>query len=161
MTFFSEDRAAELRQLFFESAQEILQSLNEEALRLEKTPGDAEITRNIRRAVHTLKGDSAAVGCRELSQITHELEDALAPEVTNSAAGAELVELVLCAADTFDGLLAAYRGNLRLPSIEPLRALIAKLRSGAGAKSQTAAPASSAPAVSFSEYQQLVIRVPI
>ena len=157
MSFFSEDRAAELRQLFFESAQEILQSLNEEALRLEKTPGDAEITRNIRRAVHTLKGDSAAVGCRELSQIAHELEDALAPEVTSAAAGAELVELVLCAADTFDGLLAAYRGNLRLPSIEPLRALIAKLRSGAGAKSQTAAPASSAPAVSFSEYQQLLI----
>jgi two-component system, chemotaxis family, sensor kinase CheA len=157
VSFFSEDRAAELRQLFFESAQEILQSLNEEALRLEKTPGDAEITRNIRRAVHTLKGDSAAVGCRELSQIAHELEDALAPEVTSAAAGAELVELVLCAADTFDGLLAAYRGNLRLPSIEPLRALIAKLRSGAGAKSQTAAPASSAPAVSFSEYQQLLI----
>ena len=158
MSFFSEDRAAELRQLFFESAQEILQSLNEEALRLEKTPGDAEITRNIRRAVHTLKGDSAAVGCRELSQITHELEDALAPEVTSAAAGAELVELVLCAADTFDGLLAAYRGNLQLPSIAPLQALIAKLRSGAGAKSQTAAPASSATAVSFSEYQQLLIQ---
>ena len=157
MSFFSEDRAAELRQLFFESAQEILQSLNEEALHLEKNPGDAEIARSIRRGVHTLKGDSAAVGCRELSQIAHELEDALAPEVTSAAPGAELVDLVLCAADTFDGLLAAYRGNLRLPSVEPLRALIAKLRSGAGVKSQTTSPAPSASAFSWSEYQQLAI----
>ncbi|HEX6908461.1 MAG TPA: chemotaxis protein CheA, partial [Terriglobales bacterium] len=157
MSFFSEDRAAELRQLFFESSQEILQSLNEEALHLEKNPGDAEIARNIRRAVHTLKGDSATVGCRELSQIAHELEDALAPEVTSATPGAELVELVLCAADTFDGLLAAYRGNLQLPSVEPLRTLIAKLRSGAGVKSPTASPAPSATALSWSEYQQLAI----
>ncbi|HYL94225.1 MAG TPA: Hpt domain-containing protein, partial [Terriglobales bacterium] len=101
MNFFSDDRMAELRQLFFESAQEILQALNEEALRLEKAPQDAEIVRSIRRAVHTLKGDSAAVGFRELSQIAHELEDALTPEVASAAPAAELVELVLSAADTF------------------------------------------------------------
>jgi two-component system chemotaxis sensor kinase CheA len=157
VSFFSEDRAAELRQLFFESAQEILQTLNQEALRLEKTPGDAEIARGIRRAVHTLKGDSAAVGLRELSQIAHELEDALAPEVTSSAPAAELVELVLSAADTFDGLLAAYRGNLQLPSVEPLRAAIARLRSGPGGKTQVVPRSSSAPAISWSEYQQLAI----
>ena len=157
MSFFPEDRAAELRQLFFESAQEILQTLNQEALRLEKAPGEADIVRAIRRAVHTLKGDSAAVGLRELSQIAHELEDALAPEVTSSAPGAELVELVLSAADTFDGLLAAYRGNLQLPSVEPLRAAILKLRSGARAEPQTPSRAPSASAISWSEYQQLGI----
>ena len=32
-------RPAELRELFFESAQELLQTLNEEALKLEKAPG--------------------------------------------------------------------------------------------------------------------------
>ncbi len=156
MSLFSEDRAAELRQLFFESAQEILQTLNEEALRLEKTPGDGEIVRGIRRAVHTLKGDSAAVGFRELSQMAHELEDALTPEAASSAPAGELVELVLCAADTFDGLLAAYRGNLQLPSVEPLRASIATLRSGAGvqAPSPSRTPAAAA---SWSEYQQLAI----
>jgi two-component system, chemotaxis family, sensor kinase CheA len=157
VSYFSEDRAAELRQLFFESAQEILQALNEEALRLEKTPGDAEIVRSIRRAVHTLKGDSAAVGFRELSQIAHELEDALAPEVTTATPSTELVELVLGAADTFDGLLAAYRGNLQLPSVEPLRTLMAKSRSGEGSKTQPPSRASSVPQVSWSEYQQLSI----
>ncbi len=156
MSLFPEDRAAELRQLFFESAQEILQTLNEEALHLEKTPGDGEIVRGIRRAVHTLKGDSAAVGFRELSQMAHELEDALAPEAASSAPTGELVELVLSAADTFDGLLAAYRGNLQLPSVEPLRASIATLRSGAGTKvpNPSRTPAAAA---SWSEYQQLTI----
>ena len=157
MNFFSDDRLTELRQLFFESAQEILQALNEEALRLEKNPGDAEIARSIRRAVHTLKGDSAAVGFRELSQIAHELEDALAPEVTGAAPGAELVELVLSAADTFDGLLAAYRGNLPLPSVEPLRSAMAKLRPGAAGKTQVSSRAPSLPQVSWSEYQQIAI----
>jgi len=148
---------AELRQLFFESAQEILQALNEEALRLEKAPQDAEIVRSIRRAVHTLKGDSAAVGFRELSQIAHELEDALVPEVTSAAPSADLVELVLSSADTFDAILAAHRGSLPLPSVEPLRAAIAKLRPGGAGKTQVPSRAPSAPLVSWSEYQQMAI----
>jgi chemotaxis protein histidine kinase CheA len=56
----SDERIAELRELFFESAQELLQALNDEALKLEKHPGDVEIVRGIRRTVHTLKGDAAA-----------------------------------------------------------------------------------------------------
>jgi two-component system, chemotaxis family, sensor kinase CheA len=157
LNFFSDDRMAELRQLFFESAQEILQALNEEALRLEKAPQDAEIVRSIRRAVHTLKGDSAAVGFRELSQIAHELEDALVPEVTSAAPSADLVELVLSSADTFDAILAAHRGSLPLPSVEPLRAAIAKLRPGGAGKTQVPSRAFSAPLVSWSEYQQMAI----
>ncbi len=34
MTQFSDERGAEMRELFFETAQELLQSLNEEALKL-------------------------------------------------------------------------------------------------------------------------------
>ena len=52
MTQFSDERGAELRELFFETAQELLQSLNEDALKLEKTPQDREIIRSIRRTVH-------------------------------------------------------------------------------------------------------------
>jgi len=146
---------AELRQLFFETAQDILQALNEEALRLEKNPGDTETARSIRRAVHTLKGDSAATGFRELSQIAHELEDALAPEVTSAAPPAELVELVLSAADIFDGMLAAYRGNLQLPSVEPLQARIARLR--CAGQSETVSRTPAAAPLMWSEYQQVAI----
>ncbi len=55
MSFFSDDHAAELRELFFESATELLQTLNEEGLELEKRPEDEEVLRQVRRTVHTLK----------------------------------------------------------------------------------------------------------
>ena len=70
-----EDRGAELRALFFESAYELLQSLNEGGLQLEAHPGDEEVLRSIRRAVHTLKGDAAACGFAKLSELAHGLED--------------------------------------------------------------------------------------
>ncbi len=66
MTYLPEDRAAELRQVFFESAQELLEALNEDALRLERDSSNAEAVRNIRRIVHTLKGDSGVCGFKDL-----------------------------------------------------------------------------------------------
>ncbi|HEX7959634.1 MAG TPA: chemotaxis protein CheA [Terriglobales bacterium] len=114
MSFFSDERSAELRQLFFESASELLQVLNEGGLKLEKTPSDAEILREVRRTVHTLKGDSAGCGYRELSELAHALEDILTPEMA-ARKGTRLADVVLKAADKFNEFLAAYRNNLPLP----------------------------------------------
>ena len=47
----SDDRNSELRALFFESAAELLQSLNEAGLQLEARPSDEEVIRRIRLAV--------------------------------------------------------------------------------------------------------------
>ena len=131
-----EDRMTELRQLFFETAGEQVQKLNDEAMRLEKTPGDAESARSLRRTVHTLKGDAAACGFRELSELSHEFEDVLAPE--NTAQQALVPEIALRAADVFAALLAAYQKGTKLPNIDALRADIAQLahpaRSGKGSK---------------------------
>jgi two-component system chemotaxis sensor kinase CheA len=126
VSFFSDERATELRDLFFESAQELLQALNDEGLELERKPRDPEIIRNIRRTVHTLKGDSAACGFKELSELAHEMEGALAPEKIANANG-NLVELVLHAADTFDSMLSAYRTNGVLPSTDHIRTMIRRL----------------------------------
>src|SRR5438128_8734925 len=98
-----------MRELFFDTSQELVQSLNDEALKLEKSPDDLEIVRSIRRIVHTLKGDSAACGYRSLSELAHEFEDALALE--SAAAQAHLAEVAFSAADVFTGLLAAYRAG--------------------------------------------------
>ena len=76
-----EDRNPELRAIFFESANELLQSLNEAGLELEARPADEEVIRRVRRAVHTLKGDSAACGFHKLSEFAHELEDILTTQV--------------------------------------------------------------------------------
>ena len=87
MTFSPDDRASELRDLFFESAEEILQAMNDAGLALEERPSDKESLRSVRRAVHTLKGDSAACGYRELSELAHELEDVLTPDLVKEHAG--------------------------------------------------------------------------
>lgn len=120
MNFFDDDRIAELRELFFESAEELLQELNEAGLALEAHPEDTETIRRIRRTVHTLKGDSAACSLRELSSLAHEMEDALHPDAVRNMQGS-VVELIFSAADTFQAILAAYRLNVPPPNGEELR----------------------------------------
>jgi two-component system chemotaxis sensor kinase CheA len=126
VNFFSDDHAAELRELFFESATELLQTLNEDGLELEKRPEDQEVLRQVRRTVHTLKGDSAACGYTELSELAHALEDVLRPDIA-AVSKAALAEVVLIAADTFSSMLSAYRGSLQPPAGEELKEQIVSL----------------------------------
>src|SRR3954447_23758903 len=109
MTHSPDERGAELRDLFYETSQELVQALNEEALKLEKNPGDDEIVRSIRRTVHTLKGDSAACGLRELSELAHQFEDALSLE--GSASHAAVAEIAFATAEVFTEMIAAYHKN--------------------------------------------------
>jgi two-component system, chemotaxis family, sensor kinase CheA len=129
VTQFFDERGGELRELFFETAQELLQALNDDALKLEKAPKDAETIRSIRRTVHTLKGDAAACGFQELSELAHMLEDALAVEVV-TASKMSLAELGFTAADTFGAMLTAYRQESPLPEDWPLRQMVLQLASG-------------------------------
>ena len=132
MTNPPDERGAELRELFFETSQELLQALNEESLKLENHPGDEEIVRSIRRTVHTLKGDSAACGLRELSELAHQFEDALSLE--SAAAHGALAEIALAAADVFAEMLAAYQGGSPMPATESLRQKIKDLTAAPAAK---------------------------
>ena len=152
----SDERMAELRELFFESAQELVQALNEEALKLEKHPGDAELVRSIRRTVHTLKGDAGACGYRELSEVAHELEDALALE---SATGhTMLAEVAFTAADLFVAMLAAYRKRTKLPSRDSLRKMVKKLTEEPGSKPRGRKKvAVTAKTLGWTEYEKLAV----
>ncbi|HXM21878.1 MAG TPA: chemotaxis protein CheA [Terriglobales bacterium] len=155
MSQFPDERAAELKELFFETALELLQSLNEETLTLEKKPGDLETVRTIRRIVHTLKGDSAAVGFHELSELAHELEDALALETTGTPTS--LAEVAFAAADTFGAMLSCYRKGAKLPSAEPVRKMIRKLAQDPKSRKprNPKGHAASAPEVDWTEYEKL------
>ncbi|HKN71959.1 MAG TPA: chemotaxis protein CheA [Terriglobales bacterium] len=149
---------SELRQLFFETAAELVQKLNDEAMQLEKSPDDAETARSLRRTVHTLKGDSAACGFRELSELCHEFEDVLT--LGNTAAAAAVPEIALRAADVFAALLEAYQKGTKLPSIQSLRADIARLahpaRDGSG-KATPKKKKAAAKTCRWSEYEQLAM----
>ena len=154
-----EDRNSELRALFFESASELLQSLNEAGLELETRPTDEDVIRRVRRAVHTLKGDSAASGFHKLSELAHELEDVLTPQVAQKH-GKRFAEVVLAGADAFEALLAAYQRNKKIPSLDKIRGLVRGLLAD---DSSVSGPATSqAPALvpaqfAWTEYEQLMI----
>ncbi len=157
---FADEPGAELRELFFETSAELLQALNEETLKLEKHPGDEEIVRVIRRTVHTLKGDSAACGLRELSELAHRLEDALSLEGASAHAG--LAEIAFAAADAFAEMIAAYQGGGKMPATESLRLKIQELTATPGAKKsrRKKAGAEAAPRAraDWAEYEKLAIQ---
>ena len=159
MSFFSEERASELKDLFFESATELLQALNEQGLELEQRPSDAEVVRAVRRTVHTLKGDSAACGYTDLSGLAHELEDALTPELAKSR-GTRVAEVVLSAADTFQDMLNAYRANSTPPSGASVLAEIRSLVTKSDTPELTiVAPKAKAVAnFEWSEYEKMVLQ---
>jgi len=152
VTFFPDDRASELRELFFESATELLQTLNEEGLELEKRPEDEQVLRQVRRTVHTLKGDSAACGYTDLSELAHAVEEVLRPDIAAQARQA-LAEVVLIAADTFSSMLSAYRGNLQPPAGEELRHQILTLTR----KRPGNVPYKLQARFVWSEYEQIVV----
>jgi two-component system chemotaxis sensor kinase CheA len=152
-----EDRGSELRALFFESAAELLQSLNEAGLELEARPADEEVIRRVRRVVHTLKGDSAACGFHKLSELAHELEDVLTPQVAGRH-GADLPEVVLAAADSFGAILSAYQKSAKPPAMDALHATIRRLLVEPGKTAASASEAAQPPAqFAWTEYEQLMI----
>jgi two-component system chemotaxis sensor kinase CheA len=158
----SEDRGAELRALFFESAYELLQSLNEGGLQLEKRPGDEEVLRSVRRAIHTLKGDAAACGYAQLSELAHEFEDVLTPQLVQSG-GAAIAEVVLAAADDFGAMLSAYERGVEPPAATHLQEMMRTLLHGPSTKVEKDATEAVKPSAhldvqfGWTEYEQLMI----
>jgi two-component system chemotaxis sensor kinase CheA len=159
VTQFPDDSGGELKELFFESALELLQSLNDDALQLEKNPNDLEVMRSIRRIVHTLKGDAAACGFRELSELAHELEDALAIETPTALTS--LADVAFAAADIFGLMLTFYRGKGTLPATDKLRQAIRQLAGTPKSVHKRKKKAKTASAISartvWSEYEKLAL----
>ncbi|MCC5892254.1 chemotaxis protein CheA [Exiguobacterium sp.] len=62
--------------LFLDEAQEHIQSVNTQLLKLEQT-GSFEAVQEIFRSAHTLKGMSATMGYEHVANLTHEMESAL------------------------------------------------------------------------------------
>jgi two-component system chemotaxis sensor kinase CheA len=118
---FSDEEFEQLRAMFFEQATEVIDSLGGLILRVERDPGDTEALRSIRRAVHTLKGDSTAFGFTELTQLAHRYEDAL-DRVGNKqdVTGRYLIDLLLAGSDTLAEFIKYYQGEASLPDTTAL-----------------------------------------
>jgi two-component system chemotaxis sensor kinase CheA len=62
-------------QQFISEARDLLQSISEKLLELEKAPANAELMGHLFRSVHTLKGNSGLFDFPEISRVLHAAED--------------------------------------------------------------------------------------
>ena len=71
------DITAEDLKVFLEEAEEQLQLLDEDIIRLENEGNDESLLQEIFRAAHTLKGSSAMVGHNRMAELAHAMENLL------------------------------------------------------------------------------------
>jgi len=94
-------REDEFRQLFAEEAEQRLNVLGAQLLRLEEHPDDEALIASLFREAHTLKGAAAVVGLDEISIVAHAMESLL-HELRSGVRAAT--------PDLIDGILAAVDG---------------------------------------------------
>lgn len=77
MEDFSNTELKKLIALFVEEATEKISEIEESLLLLENEPENKELIHRIFRAVHTIKGTSASLGFKNISQFAHRVEEVL------------------------------------------------------------------------------------
>ncbi|MHB8945503.1 MAG: chemotaxis protein CheW [Bacillota bacterium] len=126
--------------VFLEEAEEQLQLLEGDVVKLEKAGDDAELLQGIFRAAHTLKGSSATLGHQPMARLTHSLENVLdkvrRKKLTPST---DVVNLLLEGLDVLRGMKDDIAdGRETKVDLEPL---LARLMTDAGPAAGPAAEA--------------------
>ena len=99
-------------QVFFEEAQEHLNSMESLLVELDIGNPDAEALNAIFRAAHSIKGSAGTFGFTDLAEVTHVLENLLDRiRKGELALRSEMIDAFLDAGDVLKELLAAHRGN--------------------------------------------------
>ncbi|MEU8243278.1 chemotaxis protein CheA [Actinoplanes missouriensis] len=137
---------------FLAEANDLLASVDEGLLHLERDPGDAELVNEVFRAAHTFKGSSGLFDFPELTRLTHAAEDLLdAVRGGRLALDSGMTDDLLAAFDLIRGWLAHVTAHERLPASAGTDAagLITKLRAPLGGEpvAHTAATAAAGIAV--------------
>lgn len=155
---------SEYTQVFLEEAEELLESLDEELVRLEQEKTNRTLLNDIFRVAHTLKGSSASMGFDDIAELTHEMESLLDKirqgegEVTS-----ELIDVLLESLDALRSLVDKVAGR-SAPPVE-VKALVSKLELFSPAdRRENTDPGPSAPAepsaeeVSLTDSEESVIK---
>ncbi|MBL7252884.1 chemotaxis protein CheA [Paractinoplanes lichenicola] len=133
---------------FLAEAADLLTSVDEGLLQLERDPGDPELVNEVFRAAHTFKGSSGLFDFPELTRLTHAAEDLLdAVRSGRLALDSGMTDDLLAAFDLIRGWLAYVTTHEQLPATAgpAAQSLITKLRGPLGG--EQAAPDDSASAV--------------
>jgi len=148
----SESEFEDIKRLFYSQSYEIVETLQESLVALEARPGDDAILKNIRRYVHTLKGDSNSFGLTTIGTLCHSMEDLLAAAFDKTGdRGAEAINLLLVCADTVSTLLSESEAGGCSTDTTKVTGEISSFLSKCASDSGPAAP----PAMPYTEYQEL------
>ncbi|HWO01397.1 MAG TPA: chemotaxis protein CheA [Blastocatellia bacterium] len=100
MDELSKDELDQLLAVFREQSVRILDEMADDLLALEAGGADPEVMTRLRRAAHTIKGDSACVGFDGVTEVAHKIEDVF-DAVLNGEVRLErrVVDLVLLSLD--------------------------------------------------------------
>ncbi|SEO66352.1 two-component system, chemotaxis family, sensor kinase CheA [Luteibacter sp. UNC138MFCol5.1] len=142
----------ELLNVFLIEARELLESLGEQLVDLESTPGDVELLNAVFRAFHTVKGGAGFLGLNPMVELCHRAEDLL-NEARNGAIvlDAGFMDALLESLDLLNDMMRAADGGVPIEAAP--RSLLDRLlipgRAATAAPVALAAPvavAASAPA---------------
>ncbi|WP_433826791.1 chemotaxis protein CheW [Actinoplanes sp. CA-015351] len=135
---------------FLAEANDLLASVDEGLLQLERKPGDPELVNEVFRAAHTFKGSSGLFDFPELTRLTHAAEDLLdAVRGGRLALDSGMTDDLLAAFDLIRGWLAHVTSHERLPAGagNDAAGLITKLRAPLGGEPVAHTPATTAAGV--------------
>lgn len=134
--------------IFIDEANDHLQSLNENMLRLEQSPEDIGIVQVIFRSAHTLKGMSATMGFEDLASLTHDMENVL-DLVRNGklAMNGAIFDTLFQCLDALEGMVQdVVNGGTGKADVSALVARLQAIVKGDFSVPAAGAPAASAPA---------------
>ncbi len=122
----------EILQDYLPEARELLEKAQEDTLRLESDPENADILASVFRAFHTLKGGAGFLEADNLVSWTHHLEDLLDKLRSHSLTlSAPMIDAILRGLDTIDDMLQQLAcGEKPEPGPEDLSNTIKQLAAG-------------------------------
>jgi len=126
----------EVRLAYLSESQDLLTSMEENLLRLEQDPDDADALNAVFRAAHTIKGGAGIIECDYIVEFTHVAENVLdAARDGRVRVDTELIGILLASGDHIARLLGFASDPDTRPDADSLaegEALSARLRAQAG-----------------------------
>ncbi len=96
----------EIIQDFLVEAEELLEELDEDLVKLESESEDSDLLNKIFRAFHTIKGSSSFLGFEKLTHLTHRLEDVLNKlRKFEIKLNSEMMDAILSSVDTAKSII--------------------------------------------------------
>ncbi|HOK41085.1 MAG TPA: chemotaxis protein CheA [bacterium] len=98
--------------LYIESAQELIENMQETISALEQDPENSDLINDMFRAAHTFKGNSAALGFQKIADLTHKMENVMGEiRSKNLSFNPTIFEIFHSGIELIEELIGAVKSN--------------------------------------------------